>query len=103
MSVKAPEVRLLVLIGSLKVTSMDETYELRGLGETAVIELTESGGQDLHGLLGRAGGRLDVAGVVGRDAVEAVGVAGLAGEESGRDRRASRWRGSVNAPPFFDT
>ena len=32
-----------MLIGSLKVTSIDETYELRGLGETAAIELTESG------------------------------------------------------------
>ena len=41
-SVKAPEVRLLVLIGSLKVTSIDETYELRGLGETGVNELTDS-------------------------------------------------------------
>ena len=64
---------------------------MRGLGETAVIELTESGGQDLHGLLGGAGGRLDIARVVGRDAVEAVSVTSLAGEEQRRDRRASRW------------
>ena len=69
-----------MLTGSLNVTSMDETGVLRGLGETAAIEVTLSGETDLHGLLGRGRGGLDVAGVVGRDAVEAVGVPGLAGE-----------------------
>ncbi len=38
-NVRAPAVRLLVLIGSLKVTSMLETVVLRGLGETAVMEV----------------------------------------------------------------
>ena len=42
-SVKAPGARLLVLIGSLKVTSTVETAVFRGLGETAAIELTLSG------------------------------------------------------------
>ena len=41
--VRAPGVRLLVLIGSLKVTSIVETAVFRGLGETAAIELTVSG------------------------------------------------------------
>ncbi len=43
MSVKAPDARLLVLIGSLNVTSMLETAVLRGLGETAAIDVTMSG------------------------------------------------------------
>ena len=47
-SVKAPAVRLLVLIGSLKVTSMDETSELRGLGETGAIEADGQGGWMIH-------------------------------------------------------
>ena len=42
-SVKAPGLRLLVLIGSLKVTSMVETAVLRGLGETAAIDAMVSG------------------------------------------------------------
>ena len=41
-SVKAPDVRLLVLIGVLKEMSMDETDVLRGLGETAAIEVIDS-------------------------------------------------------------
>ncbi len=38
--VKAPGLRLLVLIGALNETSMVETAEFRGLGETAAIEVT---------------------------------------------------------------
>ena len=67
--------KLLVLIASLKVTSTDETGVLRGLGETAAIERDVQGREDLDGRLGRGGSRLDVAGGVGRDAVEGVGSA----------------------------
>jgi hypothetical protein len=41
--VRAPGLRLLTLIGSLKVTSTLETAALRGLGETPVIEVKLSG------------------------------------------------------------
>ena len=83
--VKAPGLRLLVLIGSLNVTSIDETAVFRGLGETAAIEVTRQRADDLGRRLGRARRCLDVAGVVGGHAVEAVGVADLAGE-GGRGR-----------------
>ena len=86
--VRAPASKLPVLIGSLKVTSSDETAVLRGLGETAAIERDGQRADDLDGLLGRGRRGLDVAGVVGRHAVEAVGVAGLAGEEWPRGWRA---------------
>ena len=67
---------------SLNVTSTLETAVFRGLGETDAMEVTDQRREDLHGLLGRGRSGLDVAGVVGRDAVEAVGMAGLAGEEA---------------------
>ena len=47
----------------------------RGLGETAAIEVDRQRRDDLDGLLGGMRRRLDVARVVGRHAVEAVGVA----------------------------
>ena len=37
-SVRAESVKVARLTGSLNVTSMDETVELRGLGETAAID-----------------------------------------------------------------
>ena len=37
-NVRAPAVRLLVLIGSLKVTSIVETAVFRGLGATGAID-----------------------------------------------------------------
>src|ERR1700733_10767392 len=40
--VKAPALRLPKLIGVLKETSMPETAEFRGLGETVAIEVIES-------------------------------------------------------------
>ena len=65
------------LIGSLKVTSMDETAELRGLGETAAIEVTVRAGCGDHVGDGAAG-----AGVV-RVAGERPGVGVGAGARMG--------------------
>ena len=87
-------------MGKLKVTSSDETAVFRGLGETGSTETTVIGREDLDGLLSRARRGLDVAGVVGRHAVEAVGMPGLGGE-----LRLMEWRGrdgrpeGVKAPP----
>ena len=78
-----------MLIGSLKVTSMDETDVFRGLGETAAIEVRVSGLTTVV-VAWADRGRLDVAGVVGRDAVEAVGVAVLTEVGSGGQRRVGQ-------------
>ena len=89
-------------IGTLNVTSTVETGVFRGLGETGVIEVIVSRRDDLNGGLGRGRSRLDVAGVIGRHAVEAVRVTGLAGEEGGRTR--GRHCGEVvNGPPSVDS
>ena len=87
-SVRAPALKVLELTGSLKVTSTEETGVFRGLGETAAIEVTDSGETIWIVAWAEVGRGLDVAGVVGRHAVEAVGVAGLAGEEWPKDWRA---------------
>ena len=101
-SVRAPASRLLAVERHAEGDVDGETGVVARVGRDGGDRADGHRWQDLDGLLGRGRRRLDVAGVVGRDAVEAVGVAGLAGERrrgiGGRDGGEE-----VNAPPSVDT
>ena len=72
------------------MTSIAETVCVARVGRDGSDRADRHRCQDLDGLLGRGRRRLDVARGIGRDAVEAVAIAGLADKDGrgigGRDR-----------------